>query len=87
MCDLRPDQEFIKPEIKEKKISDWYTGKEIEVKGDLCPACLLSFIRQNKITDIVIDPKSNDGFSNWNYEKASKKWIDMHNEDYRDGCY
>jgi hypothetical protein len=69
MCeDVDPDIDF---EITGKKEPGWasdYVVKSIVV-GDECPACILAFIRRNKI-DVV---KTKDG-KEWNYKEAVEKW-------------
>jgi len=53
-----------------KSGSEDYERKTIEVDGTECPACTLSFIRLNKITNIKIKGKSED----WDYKKQVETW-------------
>ena len=51
--------------------SEDYERKTIEVNGTECPACTLSFVRLNGITNIKIKGKNND---TWDYKKQVENW-------------
>lgn len=59
-------------EIKESQPYDNsdFTEKTIEVNKNDCPACVLAFIRQNKITNVNI--KGESGY--WQYKEQCEKW-------------
>ena len=52
--------------------SEDYERKTIEVNGTECPACTLSFIRLNKITNIII--KGKEYQTTWDYKKQVENW-------------
>jgi hypothetical protein len=51
-----------------------WEDKTIEITGDECPACVLAFVQQNKITTIKVPKEKNDGLDVWNYKLAVERW-------------
>ena len=51
--------------------SEDYERKTIEIEGTECPACTLSFIRLNKITNITT---KGEGNYTWDYKEAVESW-------------
>lgn len=61
-----------------------WTEKAINIKGDECPACILAFVRQNKVTNIILSRDKNGGWDSWNYKEAVNKWWQNNPRDERE---
>lgn len=80
MCDDGP----INPEVRviehKNSIGPVWLEKEVTINGDECPACVLAFVRQNKITNVLIKFPKN-GSVHWDYKAATEKWWEERNRE------
>lgn len=86
-CTANPDRECrmcgvahkLNYEISDTSMNPDFSNRTVYIEPDECPACVLSFLRLNKITDAWLKGNPNSG---WSFDLAVKEWWERKYEIY-----